>query len=99
MRRIVRGGADDSYGIEVAKLSGIPNVVINRAKAILKKTLEEGIVTYKTAPSSNDCLIPMEFQGDNEIIDELKALDVNTLTPIEAMSKLFELANKAKELK
>ena len=99
LRRIVRGGADDSYGIEVAKLSGIPNVVINRAKAILKKTLEEGIVTYKTASSSNDCLIPMEFQGDNEIIDELKALDVNTLTPIEAMSKLFELANKAKDLK
>ena len=49
LRRIVRGGADDSYGIEVAKLSGIPEAVIKRAKQILKKTEEEGIVTYKTA--------------------------------------------------
>lgn len=50
LRRIVRGGADDSYGIEVAKLSGIPEEVIKRAKQVLKKTEEEGIVTYKPLP-------------------------------------------------
>ena len=97
LRRIVRGGADDSYGIEVAKLSGIPNPVIERAKAILKETLESGIVTYKTADKS-DMMLPLEMQGAGEILDELKMLDVNTLTPIEAMSVLFDLANKAKSI-
>ena len=83
LRRIVRGGADDSYGIEVAKLSGIPE--------------EEGIVTYKTAPAP-DMQLPIEMQQAEELLGELKTLDVNTLTPIEAMQILFDLANKAKSV-
>ncbi len=97
LRKIVRGGADDSYGIEVAKLSGIPNEVIQRAKQILKKTESEGIVTYKTAVPA-EMQLPIEMQQAEEIMDELKTLDVNTLTPIEAMQILFDFANKAKSI-
>ncbi|MBE6727676.1 MAG: DNA mismatch repair protein MutS [Ruminococcaceae bacterium] len=97
LRRIVPGGADDSYGIEVAKLSGIPDSVIKRAKAILKQTIEEGVVTYKTVASS-DAQLPIEIQGATEILRELQMIDVNTLTPIEAMGILFDLANKAKSI-
>lgn len=96
LRRIVRGGADDSYGIEVAKLAGIPSGITDRAKQILKKTLEEGITITKTV-KENESQLSMEFGMSGEIIDELKTLDVNTLTPIECMSILSELSNKAKE--
>ena len=97
LRRIVRGGADDSYGIEVAKLSGIPDEVIKRAKQILKKTEEEGLVTYRTA-ADPDMQLPLEMQGAQDILHELQVLDVNTLTPIEAMQLLFDFANKAKSV-
>ena len=97
LRRIVRGGADDSYGIEVAKLGGIPNSVIERAKEILKKTEQEGIVTYKTSNSA-DMQLPLEMQGAQDILHELQAIDVNTLTPIEAMQILFDICNKAKSI-
>ncbi len=97
LRRIVKGGADDSYGIEVAKLGGIPDSVIRRAKQILKQTLESGIVTYKTVEKNTD-QISLEMQGATEILRELQAIDVNTLTPIEAMGILFDLANKSKSI-
>lgn len=97
LRRIVRGGADDSYGIEVAKLSGIPSSVIERAKQILKQTEAEGIVTYKTA-ASPEMQLPLEMQGAQDILHELQLLDVNTLTPIEAMQILFDFVNKAKSV-
>ena len=97
LRRIVPGGADDSYGIEVAKLGGIPDSVIRRAKQILKQTLESGIVTYKTVESNTDQM-SLEMQGATDILRELQAIDVNTLTPIESMGILFDLANKAKSV-
>ena len=97
LRRIVRGGADDSYGIEVAALSGIPSSVTERAKQILKITEQEGIVTYKPQ-SSDDMQIPIEMMGAREILDELRAIDVNTLTPIESMQILFDICNKAKNI-
>jgi len=97
LRRIVKGAADDSYGIEVAKLSGIPESVISRAKDILKKVENEGVVTYKTVESSN-MQLPLEMQGAQDILHELQAIDVNTLTPIESMQILFDICNKAKGL-
>ena len=97
LRRIVPGGADESYGIEVASLSGIPKTVIERAKEILKKTLDEGVVTYKTVTDTS-AQLPLEVQGATDLLRELKTLDVNTLTPIEAMSVLFDLSNKAKSI-
>ena len=95
LRRIVKGPADDSYGIEVAKLSGIPNTVIERAKEILKKTEEEGTVTYKTVVN-DDTQMQLGFEGSDEILKTLQNVDVNTLTPIESMQILFDLCNKAK---
>ena len=97
LRRIVRGGADESYGIEVAKLAGIPATVTNRAKQILQKTLEEGVTVTKTVVEDN-LQIPLTFGNGSDIIEELKAIDVNVLTPIESMSILSELSKKAKEL-
>lgn len=99
LRKIVRGGADDSYGIEVAALAGVPKEVINSAKRILKKIENDEIKiehTEKVQEESNQ----IGF-GDNiaaAIKEELKNLDVTTFTPIEAMNKLFELSNKAKEI-
>ncbi len=97
LRRIVKGGADRSYGIEVAKLSGIPNSVIERAKEILKETEEQGIVTYKTAENP-DMQLSLETQNAQDIYKELAAIDVNTLTPIEAMQILFDICNRAKDI-
>lgn len=97
LRRIVSGGADGSYGIEVAKLSGIPSSVTERAKEILRKTEEDGVVTYKTSISA-DMQLPLEMQGAQELLKELQTVDVNTLTPIEAMQILFDICNKAKSI-
>ncbi len=97
LRRIVRGGADDSYGIEVAALSGIPSSVTERAKQILKATEQEGVVTYKATPS-DDMQLPLEMMGAKDILNDLRAIDVNTLTPIESMQILFDICNKAKNI-
>ncbi len=96
LRRIVPGGADESYGIEVAKLGGIPKAVIERAKEILKITEQEGIVKYKSSPS--EMQLPLEMQSAQDILHELQAIDVNTLTPIESMQILFDICNKAKSI-
>ncbi|MGN1162019.1 MAG: DNA mismatch repair protein MutS, partial [Candidatus Fimenecus sp.] len=101
LRRIVRGGADGSYGIEVAKLAGIPENVIKRAKTILKTLEDNDLMKPKTTvdipePEFEDIQISFEGNAKDEIIDRLKALDINTLTPIEAMGILYELADKAK---
>ncbi len=97
LRRIVRGGADDSYGIEVAALSGIPDRVITRAKAVLKEVLSNGVtVTRETI--KEDSYLPLEMQASTEILNDLRAVDVNTLTPIECMSMLHDLADRAKKL-
>jgi len=101
LRRIVRGGADDSFGIEVAKLAGVPNKIVNRAKHILAE-LESG--QYVTMPKNrgpkqevqDDIQLSLTPPNETEIMDRLKKLDVNTLTPIECMNTLFELATLSK---
>ena len=101
LRRIVRGGADGSYGIEVAKLAGVPNAVVNRAKAILSELEEKGAVTViRTVEKSDDDDMQISFASNegNEIVEELKTIDINTLTPIEALQKLYELKNRADKL-
>lgn len=106
LRRIVRGGADGSYGIEVAKLAGVPNSVVNRARIILKELEENaqpvniGEVSAPKAEQSEDSLMQLSFAGGagNEIVEKLKDIDVNTLTPIEAMQTLYEMVNEAKKI-
>ncbi len=101
LRRIVRGGADGSYGIEVAKLAGVPNSVVTRAKAILKELEEKGVVTVirtESAPQEEQFQLSFGSNAGEEIVDKLKAIDVNTLTPIEALQKLYELKQDADKI-
>lgn len=98
LRRIVKGGADNSYGIEVAKLAGIPSAVTNRAKVILEDLLTNGITYVQSEKTVTDNRIPVETIGAADIYNELKELDVNTLTPIESMKMLYDLSAKAKSL-
>ncbi|MCH5209865.1 MAG: DNA mismatch repair protein MutS [Oscillospiraceae bacterium] len=99
LRKIVRGGADDSYGIEVAALAGVPKEVINGAKKILSRieNNEEVAEHTKKAPEITN-QIGFADNAASEIKEELKNMDVTTFTPIEAMNKLYELAQKAKEI-
>ena len=100
LRRIVRGGADDSYGVEVAKLSGIPNAVIERAKEILKGLESEGgAAPLKVTGDEADVQITFELHGAKRLLEELRLLDVNTLTPIECMTALNGFVQKAREIK
>ncbi|MBQ4332915.1 MAG: DNA mismatch repair protein MutS [Clostridia bacterium] len=98
LRRIVRGPADDSYGIEVAKLAGINDEVVRRAKEILRG-IESGdgapVVrrTHEMAQESDQ--LSLLGAADNPIITKLKNLDVNVLTPIEAMQVLYDLVKEA----
>jgi len=100
LRRIVAGGTDDSYGIDVAKLAGVPKDVIARAGEVLKELEAEGSggrVIVKEVPAESEAQMSFALAGSNEITQELKQLDVNTLTPIEAMEKLYSLSKRAKE--
>ena len=112
LRRIVEGPADGSYGIEVAKLAGVPNSVVKRAREVLNDIVsaaeangQNGAVRAAVSAAAAEPAAeePADFQisftsnKNEEIIDELKSLDVNTLTPIEAMTRLYDLSNKAKE--
>ncbi len=100
LRRIVRGGADESYGIEVAALAGVPQDVIKRAKVILKKIVEgdtDKLYKQKKQPEP-EMQIGFEDMAGRAIIDELKNMDVTTLTAIDAMNKLYQLSMKAKEI-
>lgn len=91
LRRIIPGGADDSYGIEVAKLAGLPNSIINRAKEILME-LETGsnAPTVITEKNDNDMQMSL-ISNDNAVVERLSEIDLNTLTPIEAINLLYEL--------
>ena len=93
LRKIVRGGTDDSYGIEVAKLAGVPNEVVKRAREILAG-IEAGvpreIKQSKPKEESIDLFSQLSQGADSEVADKIRSLDINTLTPIEAMNLLFE---------
>ena len=104
LRKIIRGGADGSYGIEVASLAGVKKDVTNRAKEILREVEErEGIKSASTnpkfAPKQRETEMQMSFMEsglNNEIIDEIKNMDTDSMTPMEALTKLYELKAKAK---
>ena len=91
LRKIVRGGADQSYGIEVAKLAGVPGKVISRARQILAE-LEAGGLAAPAAPAAPvSDQVTLADMGGSEVTRRLQLVDLNTLTPIEAMNLLFEL--------
>ena len=95
LRKIVKGPTDDSYGIEVAKLAGVPNEVVKRAKAVLSEMVENGFVeakvTKKAPQIEMNATMSFEDMSIYEAADKIKKVDINTLTPIEAMNFIFEL--------
>lgn len=99
LRRIIPGGADDSYGIEVAKLAGLPDWIIKRAKEILKELTsgktddKETFANISPHNNEDDMQLNLLDTASNAVADKLKSVDVNTLTPIEAMNLLYELKN------
>lgn len=95
LRKIVPGGADESYGIEVAKLAGVPGGVIRRARSHLK-ALEAGAAPNENSPvqAGGEEQVSLTELGGNEIADTLRKTDINTFTPLEAMNLLFELKKK-----
>ena len=101
LRKIVQGGADKSYGIEVAALAGVNSEVVRNAKKILKE-IDQGPVempkVLKDEAPVEEPQISLGYMEQCAIIDRLKSLDVNTLSPIETMGILYELSQKAKEL-
>jgi len=93
LRRIVRGAADDSYGIEVAKLAGVPDGIIARAKAYLKE-LESAGATLGVEKAAVSDQISLVDVGADEVKLRLQSLDINSMTPLEALSVLSELKKK-----
>ena len=110
LRKIVKGGADKSYGIQVAKLAGVPDLVIDRAKELVEE-LSDADITAKArdiAAGSNgfltESLHSMDVEQmslfdtvrDDDIILELRDIDISTLTPIDALNTIYRLQNKIK---
>ncbi len=94
LRRIVRGAADDSYGIEVANLAGIPATVLDRAKQVLKTLERSSMGVNKVAQLDFESYEEMQTtETPLELVERLKTLDPETLTPIEALNLVYELKN------
>ena len=90
LRKIIPGAADDSYGVEVAKLAGLPDKLISRARAVLKELESDAPKAPVVRKESSDQVSLMDLQAD-EIREKLAAVNVETLTPIEAMNVLYQL--------
>jgi len=94
LHKIVRGGADKSYGIHVAQLAGIPKAVVHRAEEVLKELEERQQSNEMSAGGGMQLAL---FTQTDPLRDELKNIDVLSLSPLEALNKLFELSDKAKK--
>ena len=114
LRKIVKGGADKSYGIQVAKLAGVPDLVIDRAKEIVEELIEGDITTRVseiTVKDKNSKKKPktkkydevdiaqmslFDTVKDDDVLEELKNLDVSNMTPVDALNAIYRLQNKLK---
>ncbi|MBQ8108693.1 MAG: DNA mismatch repair protein MutS [Clostridia bacterium] len=105
LRKIVRGGADRSYGVSVARLAGLPKSLIARARQIMARlevegqkrgTIGQNILDDRKKPADRQ-LGMLDFQP-MELVQEIAALDVVSMTPIDALNKLFEINEKAKRI-
>ncbi len=112
LRKIIKGGADRSYGIQVAKLAGVPDMVIDRAKEIAEQ-LSDNDITEKVqsipVDTKSDKKKPKHYDDvdlgqmtlfdtvkDEDIVNELKEIDISNLTPLDALNTLYRLQNKLK---
>lgn len=104
LRKIQRGGADHSYGVQVARLAGLPPKVIKRSNQILKQlnaadiTKKAKKIALESQEQQEETVqqVNMFNMGEMQLTEELKQLDVMAMTPIEALQKLFDLQKKAK---
>ena len=98
LRKIIRGGASRSYGIQVAKLAGLPNPVIDRAKEILheleKHDINNNITSIQSSMSEIKESVVLK---EHEVVNILKDMDVLKVTPIEALNLLYDLVERAKK--
>lgn len=112
LRKIIKGGADRSYGIQVAKLAGVPDMVIDRAKEIAEQLSDNDIlekvqsiavehketkhkaITYDEVDLSQMSLF--DTVKDEDVLQELKEIEISTLTPLDALNTLYKLQNKLK---
>ncbi|MGE5531986.1 MAG: DNA mismatch repair protein MutS [Bacteroidota bacterium] len=99
LRKIVEGGTDRSYGIQVARLAGLPAAVIERAKEVLRTIEQEDLAVAPTLQTAKKIAPTVQLQlfeaAPSPIIEKLKQVDVETLTPVEALLLLKELADEA----
>lgn len=115
LRKIVKGGADKSYGIQVAKLAGVPDLVINRAKEIVEELVDSDVTVRVSEIASKGPQKPQkkaksrkydevdlaqfslfDTVQDDDVLEELKNIDVGNLTPIDALNTIYRLQNKLK---
>ena len=103
LRKIIRGGADQSYGVDVAALAGVKKPIVKRAKEIVEALeAQDGNQVKVTKIKSNITASSNEGQmnffgaAESPVLEELKQLDLNTMTPVEALTKLYDLQAKAK---
>ena len=114
LRKIVKGGADKSYGIQVAKLAGVPDLVISRAKEIVEELSDEDITNRVSEIAAKEHTAKKKGKAkkydevdmaqmslfdtvkDDDVLDELKNIDVGNLTPIDALNTIYRLQNKLK---
>ena len=106
LRRIVPGGADRSYGVHVANLAGMPPAVVNRARELLAE-LESGLAAGPGRPTrrrlpdatpSPQLAMPLFTPADDDLLDTLLEVDIGNLTPLEAINKLYQLQEQARQL-
>ena len=111
LRKIIPGGADKSYGIQVAKLAGVPDMVIDRAKEIVKELVDIDITDKIQAIAISDSDVKQnkskektrlddvsigqmsffETTTDEDVLEELKSINISTLTPLDALNTLYKL--------
>ena len=112
LRKIIKGGADKSYGIQVAKLAGLPDIVVDRAKEILSSLVDsditEKVQNIAPAASGSKEKVPhyddvdlgqmtlFDTKKDEDVINELKDIDITNLTPVDALNTLYRLQSELK---
>ncbi|MBE6632419.1 MAG: DNA mismatch repair protein MutS [Ruminococcaceae bacterium] len=99
LRKILRGAADDSYGIEVAKLAGLPSEIIKKAKVILESLVSSAPASEhrETVPNNNNGVVAISFAdiAEQQLRDKLLEINIDTMSPIEALTFLYELKKLA----
>ncbi len=113
LRKIIKGGADKSYGIQVARLAGVPDMVIDRAKEIADQLMDNDIIekvqSIAVDHSKNEKKKVTHYDEvdltqmslfdtvkDEDVLEELKNIDISNLTPLDALNTLYQLQNKLK---